>query len=160
MRQVTLKFLCTALLAALPLCAGCAKLHGPKSASLDDLRGTFHVLWSDGSAQDHNFTLDQQHGQWLVQADNVAESYPLQALTQAEIESLFGTEAAGKTQCLAWSGEASLLVFCATEPGTKLTARIDDFTSYTAKLTSKTGYFAYLDYLGLWDMEKVKQPDL
>ena len=87
--------------------------------------------------------------------DDMAD-IPMQQMATAEIEEIFGKDVADKSQCLEASGEASTVIICVTEPGVSTNVRIDDLLSYHKDFTSKTGYFAYIDYMGLWDLEKLK----
>ena len=135
--------------------AGCVRQPGASvAAKLEELPGTYRVLWSDGTPNDHNFTIENKNGDWYMSDEE--QSQPLQKMTQADIETRFGKEAADKSQCLETMGGASVIIICASEPGIKTSVRIDDFVSYSTEFTTKTSHFAFIDYMGIWDMEKLK----
>lgn len=134
--------------------AGCVRQSGQtNSAKLETLPGTYRVVWSDGEAHDHNFNVENKNGGWYMLDDT--EAIPMRQMTATEIEELFGKDVADKSQCLE-TGAASTVIICVTEPGVSTNVRIDDLMSYHKDFTSKTGYFAYIDYMGIWDLEKLK----
>ncbi len=124
------------------------------AATPEDLPGTYRVLWSDGTPNDHNFTIENKNGDWYLSDDESGKH--LSIMTRDEIEAVFGKEMADKAQCLEYKGSASTLVICAAEPGLKTKVRIDDFVSYSTDFTTKTNHFTFIDYMGIWDMEKLK----
>lgn len=135
--------------------AGCVRQQGPSSAvSVNDLAGSYHVLWSDGEPNDHIFKVEYKNNGWWLADDE--EAVPLLLMTPVEIEEVFGKEVATKAHCLETSGGASTIILCIAEPGVKTKVRIDDFVSYSRDFTSKTGHFVFIDYMGIWDLEKLK----
>ena len=143
------------LLLCLFAIAGCVRqTGGPTGASLDALAGAYRVLWSDGEPNDHIFSLEQKNSMWYMADDE--DSVPMTVLAPAEIEDIFGKDMARSAQCLEALSGASTIVICVTKPGTATEVRIDDFMSYSAKFTAKTGYFAYIGHMGIWDLEKMR----
>ena len=135
--------------------AGCARQSsGPTAAFLDSLAGSYRVIWSDGAANDHTFTLKQKNGVWYMADEE--DAVPMTSLAPGEIESIFGKDMARGAQCLEALTEASTIIICVTKPGTATEARIDDLMSYSAKFIAKTGYFSYIGHMGIWDLEKLK----
>ena len=134
---------------------GCVRQPGASvDAKLEELPGVYRVLWSDGTPNDHNFTIENKNGDWYMSDEE--QSQPLQKMTQADIETRFGKEMAGKAQCLQTMGGASTIILCAGEPGVKTSVKVDDFVSYSKDFTTKTNHFVFIDYMGIWDMEKLK----
>lgn len=143
------------LLLSLVAIAGCVRQTGQSNAAkLETLPGTYRIVWSDGEAHDHNFSVENKNGVWYMLDDT--EAIPMRQMTAAEIEEVFGKDVADKSQCLEASGPASTVIICVTEPGAKTNVRIDDIMSYHKDFTAKAGYFAYIDYMGIWDLEKLK----
>ena len=153
MRSVSLKLLIISLLPAVLTVMGCAQSGQSNAAKLETLPGTYRIVWSDGEAHDHNFGVENKNGVWYMLDDT--EAIPMQQMAATEIEEIFGKDVAAKSQCLE-TGAASTVIICVTEPGVKTNVRIDDILSYDKDFTSKTGYFAYIDYMGIWDLEKLK----
>ena len=153
MKATSTKLFFLALL-ALFAAAGCVRQTGQtNTAKLETLPGTYRIVWSDGEAHDHNFSVENKNGVWYMLDDT--EAIPMRQMTATEIEEIFGKDVAGKSQCLE-TGAASTVIICVTEPGVSTNVRIDDLMSYHKDFTSKTGYFAYIDYMGIWDLEKLK----
>ena len=76
--------------------------------------------------------------------------------SKAEIEKMFGKEVADKSQCLAAYDGMATMIFCATEPGMKTRVHVDHTAEHGQEFTSKTGYFSYIKYVGVWDLEKLE----
>lgn len=142
------------LLLSLFAIAGCVRQSGhAPAAKLEMLPGVYRVVWSNGEAHDHNFNVENKNGGWYML--DGTEAVPMRQMAVTEIEEIFGKDVAGSSQCLE-TGAASTIIICVTEPGVATTVRIDDIMSYHKDFTSKTGYFVYIDYLGIWDLEKLK----
>ena len=143
------------LLLGLFIVAGCVRQSGgPAVASLDALAGSYRIMWSDGEPNGHIFNLEQKNGMWHMSDDE--ESVPMTLLPPGEIEEIFGKGMAAGAQCLEALSGASTIIICVTKPGTATEVRIDDWVSYSAKFTSKTGYVAYIGHMGIWDLEKMR----
>lgn len=76
-------------------------------------------------------------------------------MAQAEITDRLGRETAATGICLEAYDGVMTMIFCAVAPGAKAKVRIDPLAEEFAEFTSKTGYFAYIKYLGAWDLEKL-----
>ena len=137
------------------ICTGCVRNTGASSAAkLENLPGVYRVLWSDGSPNDHSFAIENKNGDWYMSSEE--QSLPLYKMTQEEVEAVFGKEMAAEAQCLQTMGGASTTIICASEPGVKTSVKVDDFVSYSKDFTTKTNHFVFIDYMGIWDMEKLK----
>ena len=143
------------LLLSLFAIAGCVRQSGHSNAAkLEMLPGVYRVIWSDGEANDHNFIVEHKNGGWYM-SDGV-KTMPMHKMAAEEIEKTFGADAAAKSEFLENSEGLSRVIVCATEPGVKTSVRIDDWVPYHTDFTSRTEHFAYIDYLGIWDLEKLK----
>ena len=155
MRLVSLKLFFVLLLLTALTAAGCVRQSDQSNAvKLEDLPGTYRILRNNGEANDQSFNVEDKNGVWHLSDEE--GSRLMRRMAASEIEEIFGKEVADKSQCLEIPGQTSTTVICATEPGVKTNVRIDDLMSYHKDFTSKTGYFVYIDRMGIWDLEKLK----
>ena len=133
---------------------GCVRqTGGSEAAPIGDLAGSYSILLNDEEPH-KSFTVKNEYGEWWVADD--AQAVHASRMTQAEIEKVFGKEAADKSQCLAAYDGMATMIFCAAEPGVKATVHVDHTVEHGEEFTSKTGYFSYIKYVGIWDLEKFK----
>ena len=134
---------------------GCVRqTDGPEAAPIGELAGSYRILRGDGGPQTKSFTVKNAYGEWWVADD--AQAVHASRMTQAEIEKVFGKEVAIKSQCLAAYDGMATMIFCAAAPGVKTTVHVDHTVEQGQEFTSKTGYFSYIKYVGIWDLEKFK----
>lgn len=142
------------LLLGILIAVGCVRqTDGPAAKPIGDLVGSYRILLNDEEPQ-KSFTVKNESGEWWVADD--AQAVHANRMTQAEIEKVFGKEVADKSQCLAAYDGMATMIFCATEPGMKTTVHVDHTVEHGEEFISKTGYFSYIKYMGIWDLEKFK----
>ena len=136
------------------LATGCVRqTGGPTASSIDSLAGAYLIRWTDGEPGD-TFTVEQKNGVWHMSDQD--DAVPMQIMAPAEIEEVIGAEAASKAQCLEAFNETTRVIVCVTKPGFTTTVRVDGPAPYSKEFASKTGYFLYVDSIGIWDLEKLK----
>ena len=135
------------LLTGLACLAGYITLVAEKEGALP---GNYRAIWSDGTANDHVFTISYANNEWLMSAAG-EESFLMYKLDQEDLEQLvddFENKTLLSAQCVD-SGGASRIIVCATEPGTKLFWRGEE-------KTIETGYFVYMGFEAVYMLEKLQ----
>lgn len=154
MRSVSLKLLFIPLLLAVLTAVGCGRQTSQSnSAKLENLTGTYRILKNSGEPHDQSFSVEDKNGLWYL-SDEEGVRLMLR-MSASEIEKIFGKEVAGKSQCLEIAGPTSTAIICVTEPGVKTTVRVGDYNDHM-DFTSKTGYFVYVSYMGVSNLEKIQ----
>ncbi len=143
---------------ALCLSLGCAKQrHSTGNMEKRELSGTYRVMWSDGTVNEHVFMVEQGADSWIIRDGMSQES--MRPMSREEIKEMFGEPAARGSECIRGDDQVAVLIICAADPGLKidyLGAVL--FQSEQREFISKTGYFTYIDGLNtdLYDLEKIK----
>lgn len=154
MRLVPLKLFWALLFLAVLTAGGCMRQTGQSNAAkLENLPGTYRILKNSGEAHGQSFRVEDKNGLWYLSDEEGTRS--MRPMSASEIEAVFGKEMADKSRCLEIAEPTPTAIICATEPGLKTTVRIGDYNLHR-DFTSDTGYFVYVSYKGISNLEKIQ----